>query len=152
MFEPFSHLLWCDSKVQAGKCRFLVAAGLCTHIAGVSSSSGGSGTAAVQVTIEVHAASWDVQQYILSQLQQQEPAGGQQGKQSVQAGSSTPGPRVFGPYAATLSKNMYSNRRLYISRLQHDHEPQTYKQHLAGKPHRLVLQERVSHSQCITGP
>ena len=62
----------------------------------------------MQVTVEVHAASWDVRQYILSQLQQQAPAGQQQQQgqlPAAQAGSSTPGPKVFGPYAATLSKD-----------------------------------------------
>jgi hypothetical protein len=112
-----------------------VANSLCTDLAGISSSSG-SGTAAVQVTVEVHAASWDVRQYILSQQQQQ----GQ--LPESQPSSSTPGPKVFGPYAATLSKDKRSVT--WVTQLQHQHEPQTYLQHLAGKPHRVVLQERVS--------
>jgi hypothetical protein len=97
----------------------------------------------VRVTVEVHAASWDVQQYIRTQLQLQ----GQQQQQGqppvsqadVAAGGS---PEVFGPYAATLTKDKHSNLR--ITRLQHKHEPQTYLQHLAGEPHRVVLQKRVS--------
>jgi hypothetical protein len=117
-----------------------VAAFLCTDIADVSSSTG-SGTAAVQVMVEVHAASWDVQQYIRTQLQLQAPAGQQQRQPS--AAQSEHGPKVFGPYAATLSKYQ-RNRPLRISGLQHQHEPQTYLQHLGGEPHCLVLQERVS--------
>jgi hypothetical protein len=93
----------------------------------------------------VHAASWDVRQHILSQLQQQQASAGQQQQRqpsSQAAGSSTPGPKVFGPYAATLSTD--KKRRPYITQLQQQHEPHTYKQHLAGKPHCVVLQERVS--------
>jgi hypothetical protein len=101
----------------------------------------------VQVTVEVHAASWDVRQYILSQLQQQAPAGRQQqqGQPPVsQAGSTAGGsPKVFGPYAATLSKDK-NNKQLSITQMQHQHDPQTYLQHLAGKSHRVVLQGRVS--------
>jgi hypothetical protein len=93
----------------------------------------------VQVTVEVHAASWDVQQYILSQLQQQQQ---QQQPPAAQADTSRPNPKVFGPYAATLSKDKYNT--LHITQLQQQHEPQTFRQHLAGKPHRVVLQERVS--------
>jgi hypothetical protein len=142
---PYSHLLWCDTANHA---QIKIANSLCTDMEGVSSSSG-SGTAAVQVTVEVHAASWDVRQYILSQLQQQAPAAGTQQGQlpGAQAGSSTPGPKVFGPYAATLTRD--KGNQLYFTQLQHQHEPQTYLEHLAGKPHHVVLQERVSaHGLC----
>jgi hypothetical protein len=150
---PYSPLVSCHNAL----CKHMsVAAFLCTDIAGVSSSSSsGSGTAAVQVTVEVHAASWDVEQYILSQLQQQAPAGQQQGQ--LPGAQPEPGPEVFGPYAATLSKyqrngqlfitwmqHQQSRGELYISRLQDRHEPQTFRQHLAGHPHQVVLQERVS--------
>jgi hypothetical protein len=137
LHAPYSNLVWCDSAVTKN---LPVAAFLCTDIAGVSSSSR-SGTAAVQVTVEVHAASWDVRQYIHTQLQLQAPAGGQQ--KQLPAALPESGPEVFGPYAATLSKHQ-RNGQLYISRLQDKHEPQTYKQHLAGEPHRVVLQQGVS--------
>lgn len=133
LHAPCSHLLWCEAKVAR---LFVVASSLCTDIAGVSSSCG-SGTAAVQVTVEVHTAPWDVRQYILNQQQQQ------QGQlPAAQGESSTPGPKVFGPYTATLLRD--KKLRLIITQLQHQHEPQTYLQHLACKPHCVVLQERVS--------
>jgi hypothetical protein len=109
----------------------------------------------VQVTVEVHAASWDVRQYILSQLQQEQqhgPAGQQQqGQPRVSnAGSAAGGsPKVFGTYAATLSRG--KGKHLCITRLQHQHEPQTCWQHIAGEPHRVVLQERVSAGGKVSG-
>jgi hypothetical protein len=144
LHAPFSHLLWCEAALQ--KYLIKTASSLCIDIASVRISSG-PGTAAVQVTVEVHAASWDVRQYILSQLQQQAPAQGQQqGGQSGQAASgSTSVSKVFGPYAATLTKD--NSSRLFISQLQHQHEPQTYLQHLAGKPHCVVLQESSGASR-----
>lgn len=146
LHAPYSNLLWCESAVERSRCK--VTASLCTDIAGVNSSSG-SGTAAVQATVEVHAASWDVRQYIFSQLQQQAPAGQQQQRQqgqppAAQAGGAAGGSHEdFWPYAATLTKYK-SSPQFFVTQLQDQHEPQTYLQHLAGKPHRVVLQERVS--------
>jgi hypothetical protein len=130
---PYSSLLWCETTVQQSRLR--VSSALCRDMLGGGSSSGST---ALQVSVLVHAASWEVKQYILSQMQPAAAAATAAGqRQATQIDS---GCQTWGPFTASLAPE---GKAVLIRQVQHSNQLTSFWELMAAEPHCVVLQERV---------
>jgi hypothetical protein len=136
LHPPYSHLVWCHSKIQSNW-KLLVASGLCTDIDELQSANG---SCSVQVSFVNHSADWDVKDYILQHPVMQQQAAVQP---SASTAGSSSGTQSTGLFHATLTHT--TDGALRLTKLTIKSIMKSLK--CEGSPHAVVLQERV---RCCT--